>query len=191
MKLATRNSIRIRCMGVLLLIVFLATHWVWAKSPHYTFILPDKYVGWVQIVFNDPQALHLPLKNGGYEIDVPESGIPRTSDLRVHDFRRKDEFYYRSLLPSGKLELRPLPSEYVMLDVDSHGGFGVMDTGGKGRGYSWFIFIGPPEVRAEVPLADWDKVVASWRKLHGNSRVTASDPYPTPGRMPSASSMQR
>jgi hypothetical protein len=50
---------------------------------------------------------------------------------------------------------------------DSHGGFGVMDTGGKGLGYSWFIFIGPPSLRAKVPLADCDKVVEEYSKTHG------------------------
>jgi hypothetical protein len=57
--------------------------------PHYTFILPDGYVGWVQVVFNDPRNFPLPIqKNGGRVIEVPESGIPRTSDLRVHDFKK-------------------------------------------------------------------------------------------------------
>ncbi len=66
----------------------------------------------------------------------------------------------------------------------SHGGFGMMDTDGKGRGYSWFIFIGPPELRAKVPLADWDKVVEDYAKTHGGTkRVEFSGPYPVPGRM--------
>jgi uncharacterized protein DUF6843 len=176
-------------MGAFLLFVFLASHLAWAKHPHYTFILPDKYVGWVQIIFNDPQASRLPFrKDKGYEITIPESGIARTSDWRVHDFRRKDEFYYRSFLPNGNVTFLPVPSEYVM-PGDSHGGFGVMDTGGKGPGYSWFIFIGPPDLRAKVLLADWDKVVEEYSKSHGGkTRIEAPDPYPTPGRMPSDSS---
>jgi hypothetical protein len=181
----SNTSKKLSHLDTVLLFVAVAIPQALAKSPHYTFILPDKYVGWIQIVFNDPQASQLPLKDGGYEIEVRESGMPRTSDIRVHDAGRKDEFYYRSPAANGNLQLRPVPSEYVM-PGDSHGGFGVMDTGGKGPGYSWFIFIGPPEVRAEVPLADWDKVVASWRKLHGNPRVAAPDPYPTPGRMAAA-----
>src|SRR6266566_2996105 len=87
--------------------------------PHYTFILPDGYVGWVQIVFNDPGASPLPLrKDGGNEIEVQESGIPRTSDLRVHDIKGKDEFYYRSVLPNGTAEFRPVPSESVLPGID-------------------------------------------------------------------------
>jgi hypothetical protein len=162
-------------------------------KPHYTFILQDQYVGWVQIVFNDPGASPLPLrKDGGYEIDVPESGIPRTSDILVLDFKKKDEFYYRSPLPNGKAELRPVPSEYVMPGV-LHGGFDVMGTGGRGPGGgSWFLFIGAPEVRATVPLADSEKVVAAHRTADGHfTRIMATEPYPTPGRMPSAVPMQR
>jgi len=155
------------------------------KSPHghYTFILPDKYVGWIQVIFNDPTAAHLPWKNGGYVIEVPESGIPRTSDIRVEDNKAKDEFYYRLLLPNGTAGLRSVPAEYVMPGF-SHGGFGMMDTDGKGPGYSWYIFIGPPELRSKVPLANWDKVVEDYQKTHGGkARIESSGPYPTPGRM--------
>lgn len=172
-------------LAILVLIVSVAPHLALAKSPHYTFILPDKYVGWVQIIFNDPQASPLPWKNGGYEMEVPELGILRTSDILVRDSnpRRKDEFYFRFPLPNGSTELRQVPSQYVM-PGELHGGFDLMDTGGKGRGYSWFIFIGPPEIRAKVPLADWDKVVEEYAKTHGGrKRIDAPDLYPTPGRM--------
>src|SRR5215475_1545264 len=89
-------------------------------KPHYTFILPDGYIGWIQVIFNDPQTPRLPVeKNGGRVLEVPESGIFRTSDLRVHDFKRKDEFYYRVLLPGGRFRLQAVPAEYILSD-DSH-----------------------------------------------------------------------
>jgi hypothetical protein len=153
-------------------------------------MLPNGYVGWVQIIFNDPAAAALPMKDGGYIIDVPESGLTRTSDIRVHDFKRQDEFYYRFSPTTGTQELRRVSTDYV-LPGDSHGGFGVMDTGGRGTGYSWFVFVGPPSIRSKVPLADWEKEVEAWRKLHGNARVSAPDPYPTPGRMSSAAATQQ
>ena len=165
---------------VTLLAAFFPVHG--RTKPHYTFILPDGYVGWVQAVFGDSDASPLLLRNdGGYEIDVPETGIPRTSDLLVMDFKRQDEFYYRALLPSGKTELRPVPPEYVLPGV-LHSGFSVGDTGGKGRGYSWFLFIGPPEVRARIPLADFTKAPGYGKKM------MAPEVYPTPGRLPSATS---
>jgi hypothetical protein len=159
-----------------------------SRHPHYTFMLPDGYVGWIQVIFNDPEAEHLSWRGNSCEVIIPDSGISRTSTLRVHSERADDEFYYRSLLPDGNVKLAPIPSDYV-LTGSSHGGFGVMDTGGKGRGYSWFIFIGPPNLRATVPLADWDKVVAEHQRTHpGTARIEAPDPYPTPGRMGTASS---
>ena len=169
------------CSMILLSVLFPAYG---RAKPHYTFILPDQYVGWVQLVFNDPGTSPLPVRrDGGREIDVPESGIPRTSGLRVHDVKGKDEFYYLSVLPNGKAELRPVPSEYVLPGID-HGGFGVADTGGQGPGYSWFIFIGPPEIRARIPWADITKVPGYGRRL------MAPDVYPTPGRMPSVGPSQ-
>lgn len=146
--------------------------------PHYTFVLPDGYIGWVQIIFNDPQAPRLPIqKNGGRLIDVPESGIVRTSDFLVLD-TGKDEFYYRVVLPNEKLELHAIPPEHVLPGAH-HGGFDVMDTGGKGKGYSWFVFFGPPEIRAHTPLADITKEPGYGRKM------VAPDVYPTLGRLPS------
>jgi hypothetical protein len=152
-----------------------------ANRPRYVFELPDGYVGWVQIIFNDPNSAPLQIVDGGVLLEVPESGVFRTSALRVHSSQAPDEFYYKATDSSGN-KLKPVPPDYVLAGI-SHGGFGVMDTGGHGRGYSWFIFIGPPELRKEVPLADWDQVVATQRRLHSNAKVMAPNPYPTPGRM--------
>jgi len=158
-------------------------------KPHYAFILPDKYVGWIQAVFNDGDALPLPKrKDGGYQIDVPESGIPRTSDFHVIDARARDEFYYRAQLPGSGTELHHVPEEFV-LPGPIHGGFTMVGTDGKGRGSSWYLFIGPPDLRAKVPGADWDRVVEEYAKTHGGkTRIESSGPYPTPGRMASDAS---
>jgi hypothetical protein len=158
-----------------------ATH---KQQLRYVFTLPDNYIGWVQIIFDDQKASPFPIRNGAYLVEVPESGIPRTSDTRFDDPKAKDEFYYRHSLPDGTQQFTPVPPDYMIPD-DSHGGFAVKDTGGKGLGYSWFIFIGPPEVRSKIPLADWDKVLVAWKKTHGNYNVIVN-PYPTPGRLSSA-----
>jgi hypothetical protein len=151
---------------------------------HYTFVLPDGYVGWIQIIFGDREAGQLPHRqDGGYAIEVPESGIVRTSHLRIHDMKRKDEFYYLSTLSPGHDKLLHVPTQNV-LPGDDHGGFGVMDTGGKGSGYSWFIFIGPPQIRAKEPLGDSAKEIAAHTSPDGHfTRMMAPDVYPTPGRM--------
>jgi len=60
----------------------------------------------------------------------------------------------------------------------------MADTDGKGLGSSWYLFIGPPELRAKVPEAGWNKVVEEYAKTHGRkTRIESSGPYPTPGRM--------
>ena len=152
-----------------------------AKRPRYIFELPDGYIGWIQIIFNDPNAAPLQIVDGGVLLAVPESGVFRTSALRIHSSQAPDEFYYKATDISGS-KRKPVPADYVLPGI-SHGGFGVMDTGGRGKGYSWFIFIGPPEQRKEVPLANWDEVVATQRKLHGNAKVPAPKSYPIPGRV--------
>lgn len=155
-------------------------------NPHYRFYLPNGYVGWVQIIFNDPQTPPFSIEDGKVRVEVPGSGIVRTSNLRIHASLSPDEFYYRDPIPGGTSQNRPVPADYVLAGID-HGGFGVMDTGGKGPGYSWFIFIGPPELRAKVPLGDWNKAVDDYQKTHGGKkRVEFSGPYPTPGRMDQA-----
>ena len=135
------------------------------SQPHYRFILPDGYVGWIQVVFNDPNAKPLEWKKSAYQIEVVEYGIARTSDARVDDVNAKDEFLYRIHRPNDRVELVPIPSDYSIHNWN-HGGFGVMDTGGKGQGSSWFIFIGPPEMRNRIPLADWDKAVEDYEKTN-------------------------
>ena len=151
-------------------------------KPSYRFYLPDGYIGWIQIIFNDPQSTPFSVEDGKVRVEVPESGIVRTSNLRIHSSLSPDEFYYRGPILGGTSQNLPVPTDYFLPGID-HGGFGVMDTGGKGLGYSWFIFIGPPELRAKVPLADWNKVVEDYQKTHGGkARVEFSGPYPVPGR---------
>ena len=166
-------------------VVFFSQRGYCRSRPHYRFILPDGYIGWIQVVFNDPDALSLYWKKNAYQIEVPESGIPRTSDARVNDVKAKDEFLYKIVRPNGRTELVPIPGDYTIRNFN-HGGFGIMDTGGKGKGSSWFIFIGSPEMRSKVPLADWDKVVEDYEKTHPRGQhVIAPEIYPVPGRMKS------
>ena len=181
-RISVSAAMRRKVVLITVLLIALGANATHSKKPRYILILPNGYIGWVQIIFNDSAAAELPMKDGGYVIDVPDSGLTRTSDIRVEDFKSQDEFYYRLSPTTRTQELRKVPSEYILPGV-SHGGFDVMDTGGNGRGYSWFIFVGPPSIRSKVPLADWDKEVEAWRKVHGNARVPAPNPYPSAGRM--------
>jgi hypothetical protein len=44
--------------------------------PPYTFALPDGYVDWVQVIFNDPQAVSLAWRNNVYEIMFQNHACP-------------------------------------------------------------------------------------------------------------------
>ena len=186
------SNIRVPKVSTILIALSLFSPPVSARGrahPHYTFVLPEGFVGWIQVVFNDPHANQLHWEQNAVFIDVPDSGVARTSSLRVHGFGegKFDRFFYRAQALDGRTNLIPIPNEYV-LRGDSHGGFGYAGTDGKGPGYSWFIFIGPPQVRANVPMADWGKVVEEYRQTHnGNSRVELRGPLPVPGRMTSPS----
>lgn len=146
---------------------------------HYTFILPDGYIGWIQVIFNDPNAAPLQVrKDRGHQINILESGLARTSDLWHRDDRTPDEFYYHTTKTDGTSTFTRVPTDYVIAK-EGHGGFDVADTGGKGPGYSWFLFIGPSELRARTPMADITKEPGYGKKM------MAPDVYPTPGRLPS------
>jgi hypothetical protein len=155
---------------------------------HYTIILPPEYVGWVQVIFNDPTAP--PLRHnpytGGYYITVPESGIVRTRDLHLYAPDTATSLFYWTpqTYPFANL---PVPASQH-LPAASLGGFGTADTGDRGgQGYSWFFFIGPASMRAHIPHADFEHDAAQWHLQHGNYRVAFDGKYPTPGRLASAS----
>lgn len=182
----------IRGMGLFLFLALVLPNFGCGRPNHYTFILPDNYAGWIQVIFNDPEAPPLPVrKDWGYEVDVPETGIARTHFILVSFVKERDEFYYQKINADGTAKLQHVPSKYVLPGVD-HGGFTVGDTGGRGPGYSLFIFIGPSELRAKEPLADWDKVIEAHKVNGYRTRIetTSIGPLPIPGRIPLPSSPQ-
>lgn len=150
------------------------------KHPwHYSFIMPDGYVGWIEIVYSDRDApRHQPVRKE-YRIEVGDDGIFRTGDIRVSDADPKDTFLYRSKNPDGTTTLKPVPPDYVLGGTD-HGGFAVSEAG---DGRHWFIFIGPPELRARTPFADWPKEVEARMKKYGTADLGPPNPLPKPGRM--------
>lgn len=146
-----------------------------AKSWRYRIVLPTDYVGWVQVIFGDTSAPALSGSKKYLQIDVGENGVARTRNLPVW-FGSRDEFYYRSE-GNGHQELVPVPPTYV-INYAYEGGFSVSGTpdGSPGTA-SWFFFIGPPEIRDKVPMADV-------RKESGyGHRLSAPKVYPKPGRM--------
>jgi hypothetical protein len=74
-------------------------------------------------------------------------------------------------------KLVPVPAGYVLAGPN-HGGFdvGVVPDGSPGS-LSWFFFLGPPEMREKIPMADITQEKGDGRPL----RVPVV--YPVPGRM--------
>lgn len=144
------------------------------KSWHYRVILPANYVGWVQVIFGDESALPLSGGKKYLQIDVGENGIVRTNNLPVW-FAAHDDFFYR--VADGSKDKHPVPTPYV-IHYAYEGGFTISGTpdGSPGTA-SWFFFIGPPEIRDKVPMADI-------RKEPGyGHRLSAPKTYPKPGRI--------
>jgi hypothetical protein len=182
---APRQGVTWMCLAIVVLCAFAQPIPLFGKAKHdsYRVFLPDGYVGWIQLIFNDPKASSLPWKKGAYEIEVSDMGIGMTSDMHENDIGSNDEFLYRTVSLKGAVTLQTVPPEYVIPGF-SHGGFTTMDTGGRGPGSSWFIFIGPPDLRAKQPLGDWNRVVQEYQKAHGGkSAMELPGPYPTPGSL--------
>lgn len=169
------------CALVLALGVAGASSWSKPKPDHYRFILPSGYIGWVQIVFGIPHGPALPITEDrrALLIKIDDSGVAKTGNLWVHSPRPKDEFFYQLQDPGGREKLVPVPIDYLIDDgYNTHGGFGVNGTPDNSPGYSFFFFIGPPEVRDRVPHADVRKEPGFGKKREGPPI------YPMPGRMP-------
>jgi hypothetical protein len=149
-----------RRLGICLSIFLAAIFPLAARGkPHYTFTLPDNYIGWVEIIFAVPEAPPLPAKGRSQTIRIEENGTARTSSLRIERFTT-DDFFYRRTDDHGIERLVPLPPDYVTND-NSHGGFDAHDTRGNGPGYPWYFFVGPPKTREKIPM---DEILANFWK---------------------------
>jgi hypothetical protein len=183
------ESAFVRILAVALL-AFLAPADAICEKDHYEFILPDHYVGWVQVIFNDHEAPFQSHVGKAWFITVSEDGIFRTRSIRVMDLKPADTFFYRIALPDGSSRLEAVPKNYVLKEVND-GGFDVAGTNGKGIGRSWYVFIGPPELRSKTRFADWSKEVDSRMRMYGTADLGPPDPLPIPGRITAGTSSEQ
>jgi hypothetical protein len=72
------------CLTLLLTVLLPA---LGRTKPHYTFILPDGYVGWVQVVFNDPQVSPLPVQKDEGRVLLPFHSYQRVGPISRCTFR--------------------------------------------------------------------------------------------------------
>jgi|HubBroStandDraft_5_1064220.scaffolds.fasta_scaffold116922_2 hypothetical protein len=171
-------SLTIKCpLCVRIFLIAMASLPAYARTPYYVFTLPPDYVGWVQIVFQDPGSQPFAFKKDALEVSIGESGIARTSNFRVSFVPVRDEFYYRTTDTPRLERLVPVPADYV-LGGPNHGGFevGLVPDGSPGS-LSWFFFVGPPDMREKIPMADITR-----EKGYGKP-LKAPVVYPVPGRM--------
>lgn len=150
------------------------------RAFHYTFILPDDYVGWIEINYSLSGATKMTFTNDGATIEIPDDGRYHTSSARaIAAPDPVDYFYYRVSRSDSSTCLAPIPSSYV-LPAPNHGGFDL--SIGRG-GRLWFFWIGPPELRAKVPLASGERPSPTSDDEGGSSYYALLRSRPTPGRM--------
>jgi uncharacterized protein DUF6843 len=152
------------CMVAIMALI--ATIGCRSESPHYVFVLPDGYVGWIQVIFDSPGSQELVPERGRFVLRVDKSGVVKTSSSEVVFVGSHDEFFYSHLNVKGKEVLSAVPANFYCGEdsgIDScYGGDGTMSDGftvgraNLGRpndgtpGSSWFLFVGPPELRAKM-----------------------------------------
>lgn len=159
--------------------------------PHYVFILPDGYVGWIQVIFSSPHASEPPLVNNGHVFRIDNSGVFRTSMIGSFFTGSHDQFFYSKVDAQGKEALAPIPPNYACTaysgmdfcyDSDSLSDGFTVGRANLGHpndgtpGNSWFLFVGPPDLRKKyaVPVH-----LAPGEKYH----IDVPDDDPTPGRI--------
>jgi hypothetical protein len=162
------------------------------KLPHYVFILPDGYVGWIQIVFASPSAPEPIETHNGIILRVDDSGVLKVGMLHAYFTGSHDEFFYRKIDPLGKEVLVSVPvdyfcAEYSGLDNCFDPFSGKSDAFDVGRatvrrlsdgtpGNSWFLFVGPKVTREKLA-----------RPVHyypgTKKQMDIPEDDPTPGRI--------
>jgi hypothetical protein len=100
---------------------------------HTQFLIPDGYVGWVDISYGVPAAPPLPVESGYSVVRLPSSGKTQTS-TEIEGGRAGDQFFS----VKGDQRKRLQPSE--------PGGGGLIwgdSVTGKSRGATREFFVGP------------------------------------------------
>jgi hypothetical protein len=178
---------------LLAIVIFAAAQTGFARSkPHYVFLLPDGYIGWVQVISQAPNSAKPVVTNGNLVVDLDESGIFRTPTFHTTFVGVHDEFFYKRPDSKGGVVREPVPTNYVCTDsgLDScftpseeHGADGftvgrasVGKPGPSSEGTSWFFFVGPPALRQKNAVrVNFKPGTKVWMDRPEND--------PTPGRI--------
>jgi hypothetical protein len=177
-----------KLLSTALLLLSTFAHGQASEFPHYAFLLPDGYIGWVHIVFNVQGAPEAKVEGNRIYLPIDESGSYKTSMISSN-FPTHDEFLYRRKDTKGKETLIPVPADYFCneysgidscFDDDSPktDSFSVgRGTVGKSEksftGMGWFLFVGQKPLREKYAK---QKHFASGEKYQVD--VPAEDPIP-------------
>ena len=162
------------------------------KLPHYAFILPDGYVGWIQIVFASPNSPEPVETHNRIILRIDDSGVLKVSMRHAYFVGSHDEFFYRKVDAFGREALAPVPADYFCaknsgIDSCFEPGGGKSDAFDVGRatagrlsdgtpGNSWFLFVGPSVTREKLA-----------RPVHfypgTKKQMDIPEDDPTPGRI--------
>ena len=84
------------------------------KLPHYIFILPNGYTGWIQVIFDSPGAAPLVLEHGNAVLGIKNDGVIRLP-IMGHIFAgAHDEFFYEQLA-NPAMGLQEIPGGYLLV----------------------------------------------------------------------------
>jgi hypothetical protein len=154
-----------KVLPIVLLLALVPVAWG-KQDPHYAFVLPDGYTGWIQIIFASPKAPRPEFSHNRFLLRVDDSGVFRTSMLHSVFAGSQDEFFYRRIVSNGKESLVPVPAEYFcggnsgvdncFISSDSRADAIEVGRATVGRvsdgtpGDSWFLFVGPYALREKM-----------------------------------------
>jgi hypothetical protein len=125
----------LRRVSVVMTCLFAAFLWEFMDYRHPArYMIPEGYVGWVEIRFGQANASPLPIDNGDLVYRIPENGLLDTSNPLEFGSAKDQYFYYSA---DGKLrELRSMPWES-----------GNMIWGGTNSETEEFFWVGTGEQR--------------------------------------------
>jgi len=139
------------------------------SKPHYVFLLPDGYIGWVQIISQAPNSARPVLEKGNLVVDLDDGGVFRTPTFHTTFVGAHDEFFYKRPNPRGEVTRVSVPANYICPEMsgldtcyepsEEKGADGftvgratVGKDGPSSEGNSWFFFIGPPALRSKCAV---------------------------------------
>jgi hypothetical protein len=175
-------------------VMLLATSALAEKLPHYVFLLPDGYTGWIQVIFDSPGSAPVKVEKGNAILTIDDSGIFRLPIIGRLFAGSHDEFLYLHTTSTGERVRVPVPANYVCAqnsgmdtcyDPDSglSDGFSVgRATRGKPNdgtpGSSWWLFVGPPDLRKKMAKTIDRNPDPKWPY-----QIDVPEHDPTPGRI--------